>query len=764
MKPLKSYFSVDNTIIAAALVALAVSAFFFMRDDQGFSNREELQPVGKFSTYRNDVRRRIETGLAWGTVSKNDVVYEGDSIFTGDDSETRIALDGGGYIVVAPKSLVVIRSKSRKLEVDLQYGSLQGKVAGEQGLLIKQGADSKEIQGQGAEIQLVREQLSNETRVQVLKGQVTVKPVARVANRSGSKAGKAPPPPTEASNFAPQVIKQDEVLQITSKAPPVVKKLDTTLVAPLSGKMIWLPTGENVKFEWKVSSGKPRPSRIEFAKDSKFADVTFKSDVSGTSFEMTDRDRPDGPFYWRVSPQNEAEALPTLPARLTVFPDTPPTPAFPSDRQVFTLNTDGGEAGKEVLLSWDDKAGSSSYKVQVAKDAEFQEIVLDRKATTPSERTLPLGVGEYHWRIKGEHPERASSPWSLVQTFVVKDGSKAPTAPVLTTDRIDYQIPRSVLSRTPASVISEGRGVKPDRVLPFTWSPVEDASSYEVELARSSDFQNAMKAESGANTFFSPPEVKPGVSYFRVRAKSRDGKSSPYSEAGKLVVQVPPPELAPLKGKSDKFQSEEEMKNAAADFNVSWEPVPYATEYELEWGDDPSFKRSKRIRQSTTSRQFNVVEPSTYAARVRAIASDGTPISEYSQAKLAPYEKAMLPPEILDAVLQKPKNPNLGALAGRALIPTLQEPRPQTSLISVSKSPVFVQFKWRGIATADSYTLQISSDSGFSKVLSEVKVRNNNFVFEKSLPKGAIYWRVRSNFKAKFSDWSAPYQLNVKYE
>src|SRR5687767_13485824 len=125
-EPSNDRFGADGVILVLASILLVGSVYLLFKDIGGLDDYSKLTPVGKFASSRNDVRRKVQSGFSWGNVSEADIVYEGDSVFTGDESEANIALDNGATLTVDSKSLVVIRTQSGRVAFDLQYGSLAG--------------------------------------------------------------------------------------------------------------------------------------------------------------------------------------------------------------------------------------------------------------------------------------------------------------------------------------------------------------------------------------------------------------------------------------------------------------------------------------------------------------------------------------------------------------------------------------------------------------------------------------------------------------
>jgi hypothetical protein len=744
MKALRSRPHVDTVIMTVAGITLAASVFFLFQDGYFFQDetQSDLKPVGTFKVSTNDVRRRVDSGMTWSNVDAPEKVYEGDSIFTGDKSEASITLDNGNIIKVDPKSLVVIRTKGNKTEIDLQYGSLQGKITSADPIVIKQDGKSQRLDGKaGSQIRIVKREKEKAVRVQVTKGEVKVDD---------------------------QKVMVDEVIKI-SEAKPLIEKATITLLSPLNGDTEWLAMGGPLQFRWKATGGAAKGRvKVEFSRDGHFDQPFYAADASGDHFSVADSSVPEGSFYWRVNP---ATGEPSLAALVTAYPDVPPLPVLPKDQQVYLLDTEKNESTKTIFFTWEDKSGSVDYQLEVAQDKDFKQIVKSKIGKEKVERISDLAPGDYYWHVKGRHPDRISPPFSRAMAFSIREGAKVPTAPQLTSNELNYSIPESVLKRFPASLAAAGRGVKPEKITPLSWAASPNANSYEVEVAVDPDFTNSVRHDNGSSLVFAPEEVRPGSLYLRVRAQSSDGRLSPVSKTAKLNVMLPAPKLKEIRPVVETFKTDKEMQKGLHEFNLQWNPQQFAAAYELQWGSDPQFTKSKKFKSKETTRALKVTKPESYAARVRSLDSDGQAISPYSDVEVASYKKDLYiaPPVAVKPVVKTPprlpaSQAKLAGLVNTIPPPLLREPARDTALVSLEDAPTFVTFKWQPFRGAAYYTIQISSDADFTKVVSEKQIKTNGYVFQKGLPEGKVFWRVRAHTKQGFSSWSDPSDINVIYQ
>lgn len=805
---------VDGLILGLGALLLIGAVFFLFQDgllSSGVSGDKKLTPVGRFVSSQNDVRRRVEAGLSWGPAKTSDTVYEGDSIFTGDNSQAAVELDKGGQLSIDAKSLVVVRTQGSQLEVDLQYGSLLGKVAQNAPIILNQGGVKQELTAQNAEVRIVRSAKSKETRIQVVKGEVVMR-----EKRSGplGLGGKLP----GFGKSEKRVVRQNEFIALKENAKTVVKKIPVTLLAPATGKTVWVPEGQAVRFQWKVDPSAASASySIEFSRDTSFDAPLFKAPVQGATFDLAEAQRPKGSFYWRITPNaNDPGLLASLPWRLTSYADVPPVLTAPVDDTLVQLQP--GETKRALELSWEDKrGGATEFELQIARDEDFQDIVIDKKTKGRSERTQPLAAGSYFWRVMGLHPERPNAPWSQALSFELKETPKDPDAPVLASNQIDYEIPKETLRRLPASVPASDRGIAAENITAFSWNSVENAVEYEVEMASNESFENPVQ-KTVKETQFAPSEVRPGAYYVRVKAKGASGHLSPPSAPGRLNVFLPPPHVLPIQAETKKYETAEELESGTHEFKVRWSPQPFAAGYELEWGADPEFTQSKKFRVKQAGRAIPVSKPMDYLARVRSLDTAGNPLSPFSEAQVASFKKELLPPpkpsptpvelkpaaapmpaseasanpleqaanaptpmDPMAAKAEAPLTPEAAAQAAQErklaaekaerlaglnpLIrsPSLHYPRKQSVFVSLENSPSFVSFRWSPVSGAKFYTIQISQDPDFADVIGEIQANRSSFLYQKTLPEGQVYWRVRAHKGGKFSEWSKPFEMKVMH-
>jgi len=134
------------------------------------------------------------------------------------------------------------------------------------------------------------------------------------------------------------------------------------------------------------------------------------------------------------------------------------TSAFASPATPTSLSPNDGALHKDAVLSWAAVPGASSYQVQMSATGDFDnnEVALPNGGTSVTnsfELPILLPHSTYEWRVRAVNGSGASA-WSA-PVDLTRAWSSAPVA---------------AASPAPSD-------------LRFSWSPIEDASMYEVQLS-----------------------------------------------------------------------------------------------------------------------------------------------------------------------------------------------------------------------------------------------------------------------------------------
>jgi hypothetical protein len=218
----------------------------------------------------------------------------------------------------------------------------------------------------------------------------------------------------------------------------------------------------------------------------------------------------------------------------------------------------------QIDLSWEQLCLTVWYQLQIAKDSAFTLrinpainygntsgpgqikgvtgsilIKMDSTNNTSPAAWIPPGAlpeagAIYYWRIrsaKSATSQIANSPWSAVNSFTVKAGF------IVNTPYYGVQL---------LSPANGGIGI-PTKPTQFSWSPWQDATKYEFDLAKDPEFQQMVTTANTTTTAYSySGSLDYATSYFwRVKALEVNGQSIPSDWSATFSFQTSEPPAPP---------------------------------------------------------------------------------------------------------------------------------------------------------------------------------------------------------------------------
>jgi len=163
-----------------------------------------------------------------------------------------------------------------------------------------------------------------------------------------------------------------------------------------------------------------------------------------------------------------------------------------------------------VEFAWSPNLEAQSVRLQVANDAAFKDIVLQREGLTGNRETITLeGAGTYFWRLASTRADGDRGPFGDPQRFELRPLPEPPQG----------------------GVAADGKS------LAIAWSGRPEDTQH-VELARDPQFKTiVLQADLNEPKWLLPTPSPGGTYYFRYRSVEADGFVGPYSAT--LVIEVP---------------------------------------------------------------------------------------------------------------------------------------------------------------------------------------------------------------------------------
>lgn len=748
---------VDRLVLAGSIFAILGSASLIVQDRllrewSGYrvDNRE---PIGQIVMAEQDVRRRVGNSMSWFPAFEQEVLFENDSIFTGENSGVNVQFNEGLSINLASNSLVILRRARKDLVLDLQIGGVVATVQKGNTIQLRQGNSVAILEGSDKE-NTVKLQRSKKGKISV---STTVGEVEMRLHDQGKKI---------ASNRAIEV-DNDRLLKIVEDS--------LILRSPGFGSKVWVEDGAYVKFIWEVAIAGNSTYRIQVSTEEDFSKNLIQEEVPTSSYATKDLSS-EGTYFWRIQGKKSGEMEWQEISRqgeFVLLKKEPPLLIYPFD------GMDIPSGGKSLALKfeWQDKRGVDSYRWQLSSDSQFKSGIQEQVINgTNFVAGVILETGEYYWRVKAEGASPIADKWSDIFHFGIdrqarmeakvladsllkegevpdenlnldptkealnsddnsKDVLKELKAPVLSEKerKITLRFPEAT-DRSPAALAK----LLPVNPPALEWQSVEGAQTYEVEVSGTSKFSKIISKFETKNRRALWKEPKPGVFYWRVRARA-DETRSPFSDLGKIDIRLDSPRQKQSQSIIQMVKSPAEVETKSAKYKWRWEGVPRAHGYRLLLSSKSDFSKdveSIETRDIEIEKEF---KPGTTFLKVAAISDQNEIVSNFSATeKMEVQNKFVLP------------------------VPGIEGPENGLTLIAFGTAASPVVFEWHEVAQAKNYRIQFSHDSNFSKVFQEKSLKDLDLAVSSGDFSGQIFWRLRAEQGKYSSAWSAARYFTVK--
>lgn len=134
----------EQKLILLGLGGLTLSALLFHLENTRVDSSAFGPPIAKTTLAKKDVRRKGQGSFVFQNIVDGSQLYEGDSVFTGPDSQATITFDGRQTVLtLQPLSQVkVYHGEGRTLQFDLAYGNIEGTITKDESFIVT-GAEGR---------------------------------------------------------------------------------------------------------------------------------------------------------------------------------------------------------------------------------------------------------------------------------------------------------------------------------------------------------------------------------------------------------------------------------------------------------------------------------------------------------------------------------------------------------------------------------------------------------------------------------------------
>jgi len=413
---------------------------------------DSLKKIGLVVDATENVRRRIETSVAWFPVQTEQDIFNGDRVFTGSDGKATLQITNQASITLDADTLIVARIVDGLPMLKLESGSFQAEVkSGNFG--ITRGRETVTITPKDAKFKVTAN--GNKLGVTVQKGNLSV--LNQQVDSSKSLE-----------------------LDLENKKAAVTDILAEAL-SPVGNEQVLGSLKDVTTFKWK--SNKPAKLTVEFSNTTSFADITHKltSDKEQANIAI---EKLRGSRYWRLrkpASTNEKEFI-SEPESFRLVLTDPPTIELPAENDInlFSLK-EAEESGRWVASANNSPAGvvdiqigadseTSDFDFQVASDKNFKNVLHQGLTGSTRFRSPPLKEGVYYLRAK-RTAAKTDKSWSPPRQFqhIARELQALPL----------------LEPNTNAIFILD----KPQLTINFKWENPYELSDFQIEIATSADFK-----------------------------------------------------------------------------------------------------------------------------------------------------------------------------------------------------------------------------------------------------------------------------------
>lgn len=222
----------------------------------------------------------------------------------------------------------------------------------------------------------------------------------------------------------------------------------------------------------------------------------------------------DDLWYYRVRAVDYSGNASPWSTALTVSIDTEPSGVPVTNLFPTPTNDD------TPTFTWEAVTGASGYRIQVAEDDQFSNIVIDDSDLTSVSFTAGEALSQrlFFWRLASLDEAGNQSAYSLPKQFEID--TSLPDAPVLNA------------MTTPTNVNTPT----------FSWNAITGASKYRVQIDNNALFGSPLVDDAGVTTLsFNSPALSDGTWYFRVASIDGADNQSGFSNYFKVIVDTTPP-------------------------------------------------------------------------------------------------------------------------------------------------------------------------------------------------------------------------------
>ncbi len=577
-------------LIALMILLMAGGAFYFDSWMWG-GKRDRGDVIGLITKSSGDVRLKMEGDLKWQKASDNENLVYNDAVYAGGGSEAQLSL-GESKMTVTENTLVVLRRDQNVNFMNLNYGTLFGRIAKNERLIIDTGK-GKPIEfntAGGAEITLSK--TGGVTQLDVKSG--TAELLINGERRKIDKSTKI-------------LLGEDAHVEKSG-----VNKLK--IVKPVGDQIIYSDSPVQIPFAWAWED--PRLNKpddqyaLEFSATPQFKTIHATKNVDAQLTTMLNASK-SLTLYFRVKgPENSM----TTTERIRFVRLSQPLIVYPQANQRFRAPL-GQEAAIPVQF---EKPEEQTVWYQISDDPEFKNL-MQNQSMTAFKTAVALPVGQYYIRARGDFGDGKITAWSETHPFAVDP----PPAVQLTQRGMPTRVVipnRAYPARLYNAADEDVRYYLRQQNFMGAFFRIDPTTFDEMRI----EFDGDSDIVSQSTSSWPERKLNPDKYMYRYQLNKEGLSPSDWSARRPLQIVMEPPKPVgqPM------FDNPDMDGNRNATWNFT--PLLFAGSYDVEVAGEPGFRNPQRLRLNTTTVQHKLASGRAHFWRARARDKRGNVISDFS--------------------------------------------------------------------------------------------------------------------------------------
>ena len=370
-------------LLMSAVLAAYASYMLVQPEPRTFSGRTISLPIAEVKTYSNIVKKKPVESVSWESVNSQNKLFQGDQVFTHDDSFAEIVYKDSTSLNLLPNTLLKIEESADGVNVDLKKGflSLNFTKDAKKKINLRIGKKKLAISSKNATFQI--SSIKNKSQITLVKGKAKI------------DAGKA-------SKF----LKNGDSIKIDSNKKEIeITSVDIFPTSPRMGASIDFMKGP-INFSWKakIKGNGEVDYKILLSKSPSLKSAKI---INSKSTKQALDYLPSGTYYWKVSSDKGEGPIYNFKVK------RPGTPSHigPSTNKIVKIAMK--EKSVEVNLKW---KGSypKGFLVSIASGDKAPRIITTKK---PELTLKDIKSSTYTWKVKANDE---SAVWGPSRQFTVK--------------------------------------------------------------------------------------------------------------------------------------------------------------------------------------------------------------------------------------------------------------------------------------------------------------------------------------------------------